>query len=279
VTRYLQHITNFNDADLPLVLDELSLWASRFGVPLLENVPLRPDMDILDVGCGTGFPLLELANTFGPSCSVVGIDIWKEALKRATSKLRVHILLNVQIVEADAARMPFEASRFDLIVSNLGINNFEDPQAVMAECFRVARPGATIALTTNVTGHMREFYDVYCETLVALNKREYLANLDANEAHRGTKESVRALVEGAGFEVVRTIEGSFQMRYLDGSALLNHTFIKIGFLDAWRAVVGPEDEEEVFGALEGRLNEIASKKGDLRLTVPTLYVEGRKKAV
>ena len=43
-------------------LDELPLWSAPFGLRLLESVPLAPGATVLDVGCGTGFPLLELAH-------------------------------------------------------------------------------------------------------------------------------------------------------------------------------------------------------------------------
>ncbi|HEU5370553.1 MAG TPA: hypothetical protein VFU69_18920, partial [Ktedonobacterales bacterium] len=95
-------------------------------------------------------------------------------------------------------------------------------------------------------------------------------------AHRGTQVSLRALLEQAGFTITKAIEDSFQMRYLDGSALLNHSLTKRGFLDGWRGVVNPGDEEAVFGRIEAKLNEIAAQQGELRMTIPMLYLEGQK---
>ena len=80
---------------------------------------------------------------------------------RAKFKLSAYGLHNVEFVETDAAHMPFEEPQFDLIISNLGINNFEDPAGVLAECFRVTKPGGRIALTSNIKGHMEEFYSVF----------------------------------------------------------------------------------------------------------------------
>jgi hypothetical protein len=85
--------------------------------------------------------------------------------------------------------------------------------------------------------------------------------------HRGTKVSLCALLEQAGFIIVKAIEGSFQMRYLDGSALFNHNLTKRGFLDGWRGVVNPENESDVFARLEARLNEQAAINGELRMTI------------
>jgi hypothetical protein len=63
------------------------------------------------------------------------------------------------------------------------------------------------------------------------------------------------------------------MRFADGSALLRHYFIRLGFLDGWRGVVTPETEREVFAALEDGLNRRAAERGELTLTVPLAYVE------
>ncbi len=183
---------------------------------------------------------------------------------------------NVQILEADATRLPFEDGTFDLIVSNLGVNNFTDPDAVLAECFRLAKAGARLVLTTNTTGQMSEFYEAFRQMLLELQKPAYLERLRANEAHRGTKEGLSDLLQAAGFRVVKIRGDRFHFRYLDGSALFHHFLTRFGFLEGWRRVVDQEDEERVFALLEQRLNQIASASGELRMTVPMLYLEGEK---
>ena len=70
----------------PLLFDQLSLWSSNFGRLLLDNIPLKKDMVVLDVGCGTGFPLLELARLLGPESQLTGIDLWQAGLDRARWK-------------------------------------------------------------------------------------------------------------------------------------------------------------------------------------------------
>jgi ubiquinone/menaquinone biosynthesis C-methylase UbiE len=278
MTDYLRRSTDYHDVEVASALDELSFWSSRFGQLLFKHLKLRRGIQILDLGFGTGFPLFELAQTFGESCHVTGLDPWQEAITRARLKQKVYELPNVTIIEGDGAKQPFEDGTFDLIVSNLGVNNFTEARLVMAECFRVARAGAQLAITTNLKGHYGEFYDIYRGVLLELNKERHMERLNADEERRGTKETVRALFTGAGFEVTKAIEDSFEMRFLDGSALLRHFLVRIGFLDSWRKVVTPEEEEEVFALLEKRLNEAAAQEGELRMTVPMLYVEGKKGA-
>jgi arsenite methyltransferase len=276
MTDYLDRKTDLADPQVVSVFDELSFWSSRFGALLFQHLDLVKNIDVLDLACGAGFPLFELAHTHGATSRFFGVDVWKRALQRAAHKLRIYGLPNVRLALADGARLPLAGSSVDLIVSNLGVNNFENPQAVLAECFRVAKPDARIVLTTNVKGHFQEFYDVYRDVLA--NKPACLDRLRANENHRGTVQSVRALVEGAGFRVATVTEDRFYLHFADGSAMLRHFLVRVGFLDGWRAVVDPEDERDVFARLEMALNELAQRQGELSMTVPMLYVEGTKEA-
>jgi SAM-dependent methyltransferase len=168
--------------------------------------------------------------------------------------------------------MPVPAATFDLIVSNLGVNNFEDRFAAIRECRRVARDGATLALTTNLQGHMRELYSVFAEVL--RNDDDAFQRLSAHIEHRGTVASVRELLETGGFTVTRVVEREGAMRFADGTALFNHHFIKLGFLDAWKKIV-PGKEREVFARLRDALDDLAVSNGELRLTIPMAYVEAR----
>lgn len=276
MTDYLSHKYDLNDPAFASAFDELSFWSSRFGALLIDNIELRKDSTILDLGCGNGFPSFELANRFGASSHVTGMDIWREGLNRARSKQRFQKLANLSLVEADGARMPFRDSTFDVIVSNVGLNNFSDPQTVLAECLRVLRSGGSLYLTTNVKGHFAQFYEVFRRVLLEMGKPVHIDRLNANEEHRGTKETIIALLIASGYNYGKMIEKSFDMRFVDGSAMLNHFLVKLGFLDGWRSVVGPEDERAIFERVEDLLNEEAAKSGELRMTVPMLFIEAKK---
>ena len=278
MTDYLDHKTDLNDPDLVSVYNELPLWSAPFGQLLLANVPLQRNLTVLDVGCATGFPLFELAQRLGSTCHAHGIDPWEPAMERAAHKQRVYDLADVSLHTGDAAEMPYSDATFDLVVSCLGINNFTDPLAILRECWRVARPGATLALTTNLTGHMQEFYDVFLTTLEELGRDDYLSSLREHIEHRGSVASITALLEEAHFQVVRVIEDRFTMRFLDGSAFLRHYFIKVGFLDDWKTVVAEVDHSEVFARVEENLNRVSAARGELALTVPMVYVEATRSA-
>ena len=131
-----------------------------------------------------------------------------------------------------------------------------------------------IALTTNLQGHMREFYDVFAVTLGESGLAAALEALVRHGEHRATVAGLRALLERSGFRVTRVEERTLPMRFADGSALLRHYFIRLGFMDGWKSVVAEADRERVFERLEVNLNTLARERGDLTLSIPLAYIEG-----
>lgn len=258
--------------------DELPLWSAPFGLWLLDRVPLAPDLTVLDVGAGTGFLSIELAERCGPRSTVIAVDPWAAAAGRLRRKLQHRGLKRVQVLEQDAATLALPPDSVDVIVSNLGINNFEDPATVLRLCARVARPGAMLLLTTNLVGHMSEFYEVFRQVLRDTGQHDRLGVLEAHVAHRATPASLRSQLQGAGFEVQEIATDRFRMRYADGTALLRHHFIRLGFLPAWKALVEPARAPETFERLEEALNAHAARHGELALTVPTAGVVACKPA-
>jgi len=275
--KYLEEI-DYKETEFGDLYDELPLWSAPFGLMLLEHVTMRPGMTILDVGAGTGFMTIELAQRCGSGARVIAVDPWEAAVKRLMRKLEHLGIRNVRTVVQDAATIDLPDSSVNLIVSNLGINNFDDAEAVLRTCFRVAKPGASLFLTTNLVGHMGEFYDAYRSVLEGLGFAGQLAALDAHIGHRATVNSVRTLLERAGFTFVEAVTRSFRERFVDGSSLLRHYRIRSGFIAGWKSVAPEGSVEKVFAALEQRLNTLAAQRGELSLTIPAACIKVCKPA-
>ncbi len=263
-------------AETASTFDEAPLWSAAFGLLLLRHLELKPGMTIIDVGTGTGFPLLELAGRLGPSAKLYGIDTWKNALDRAQEKIKNYGLANVQLLEASAAHIPLADGTADLVVSNLSINNFENPPAVFRECARVLKPGGRLALTTNLNGHWDVFYAVFEKVLQQLGKTNELEALRKQQEHRGTVDSLAALFTENGFHVTRFADDELVMNFADGTAFLNHYFVKLGWLASWRDLFTENDRPAVFALLEKQLNTYAAAFGSLKLAVPMAFMEGEK---
>lgn len=253
--------------------DELPLWSAMAGLLLLDHVPMDARR-VLDLGSGTGFPALELAERLGRGARVTGLDPWAPAMRRLATKRAAWSVTNLDLIRGDAAVIPFRDGAFDLVTSNLGINNFADPDAVLAECRRVLAPGGALMLCTNMSGHMAELYEVYAEVLADdPAARERLA---AHVEHRGTPQSIGARLERHGLKVADPQVRRATFRFRDGAAILGHHFIQLGFIPQWREVAGEDRADERMEALRIALDQRAKDAGEIRLTVPFLTLLARR---
>jgi hypothetical protein len=92
--------------------------------------------------------------------------------------------------------------------------------------------------------------------------------LDAHVNHRATLDGTVAQLQDAGFTASVAGTGSFTMRFADGSALFNHYFVQLGFLEGWRSIATAAE----LAAVEKKLNE----RGELALTIPMACFEAIK---
>ncbi len=273
MSTYLNHGFSVDDFDLVSVIDELPLWSAPFGLDLLEVVRLKPHIRALDVGCGLGFPLLELAFRLGSTSKVSGLDPWERALERIKLKMRVLDINNVEVVKGVAENMPFENDYFDLIVSNNGINNVEDMRLSLSECSRVSKPDAQFVLTFNLPETMTEFYDVFEETLQENHLLDEITRMKAQiYSKRKPLSEIESLLQASHFKIRDIRRKSFIINFVDGTTMFNHYLIKYWFLDGWKKVVKIEDLERIFGLLEKRMNNIAEVEGRFRLTIPYVTI-------
>jgi ubiquinone/menaquinone biosynthesis C-methylase UbiE len=271
---YLEKL-DFARPEVAAFYDELPLWSAPFGLMMLDRIPMQRGLNIVDVGSGTGFLSIEIAQRCADS-TIYAVDPWKGAVEQLRAKIDYLKLDNVRVLEQDAASLELPDESIDIVVSNLGINNFENADAVLQTCQRILKRDGRLFLTSNLVGHMREFYEVYRQTLVNLQLEQFLPKLDAHINHRATIESIRERLERVGFNVVAVNESSFQMRFADGSSLFRHYFIRLGFVQEWANVVDADKVQTVFSALENNLNSYAQERGELSLTIPMACVEGVK---
>ncbi len=265
---------DLNDDTIASCCDDTPLWSAPFGRRLLELVDYRKGITALDIGTGTGFPMLELAMRLGSSCTVYGVDPWSAAANRARLKAAHCGITNIRLIEGAAESLPLGDASVDLIVSNNGLNNVPDLPAVLRECARVARPGCQFVMTMNLDGTMVEFYDVYRESLRAHGMAEYLPVIDAHiRAKRPPIALIERLFGENRFARKRSIADGFDYRFADGTAMLNHFFIRLAFLDGWKSCIPAGERQRIFADIESRINAKSADGKDFTLTVPFVAME------
>ena len=107
---------------------------------------LDPGEHVLDLGCGAGTDSLVAAQMVGPGGHVTGIDMTPEMLAKARASAAEMDVENVDFLEAEAERLPFDDASFDVVISNGVIDLIPDKDAVFSELFRVLRPGGRIQI-------------------------------------------------------------------------------------------------------------------------------------
>jgi arsenite methyltransferase len=274
---YLKQTYDLDDPAIISAFDEMPLWSSYFGEVLLDTVIFKEKSKILDIGCGAGYPLLELAQRFGTSAEVIGIDPWKGATNRLNVKARIMGVNNIRIINGVAEELSIENNYFDLIVSNNGLNNCSDQMKVLSECYRTLKPGGQLVFTVNLPGSMKEFYSIFRTTLRELGLDDAIVKMEEHikEKRKTLKENSNQVRKNR-FTIKKVILKSFYMRYLNGTAFLNHHFIKLAFLDSWIRIVPPGKRKKVFSLLEEKLNDYSRAKGELRQTIPFVCMDCRK---
>ena len=116
-----------------------SLPARHLITSLLETDYSREGrLQILDIGCGTGAMLDELA----PFGTVVGADFSPEALQFCVTRG-----VGVDLTRADVRRLPFADASFDVVTAMDIIEHIDDDKAASCEIFRVLKPGGRLYVT------------------------------------------------------------------------------------------------------------------------------------
>jgi len=101
---------------------------------------LKPDMKVLELGCGTGYFTKEAAQS---GAAITAIDISPDLLDQAKSEIS---LPNVDFLIENAYQMNFDDNTFDAVIGSSVLHHLKIDSA-LKEIFRVLRPGGTIHFT------------------------------------------------------------------------------------------------------------------------------------
>ena len=187
---------------------------------------LQPGEVVLDLGSGGGIDVILSAKRVGPNGKAYGLDMTDEMLALARENQKKAGVTNVEFLNGAIENVPLPNNSVDVIISNCVINLSGDKDRVLAEAFRVLRPGGRFAVSDvvvrgEVPADIRKSMELWVGCIAgALEENEYREKLaragfesvevEATRVYR--VEEARAFLEAAGLDpetVGPQIDGKF----------------------------------------------------------------------
>ena len=140
---------------------------------------------VLDLGSGGGIDVLLSAHRVGATGKAYGLDMTDEMLALARSNAAKAGATNVEFLKGDIEAIPLPDNSVDVIISNCVINLAADKSKVLAEAFRVLKPGGRFAVSDvvirgEVPAAVRQSLELWVGCVAgALTEEEFLAKLRA----------------------------------------------------------------------------------------------------
>jgi SAM-dependent methyltransferase len=181
---------------------------------------------VLDLGSGGGIDVLLSARRVGPAGKVYGLDMTDEMLELARANQAKAGVTNVEFLKGDIEHIPLPDNSVDLIISNCVINLAPDKDRVLAEAFRVLKPGGSLAVSDIVIrgempAQIRRSLELWAGCVAgALEESDYKGKLERAGFERVSMEPTRIytaadardLFEGTGLDlegIAPLVDGKF----------------------------------------------------------------------
>lgn len=131
---------------------------------ILDFLPVKSGMKILDLGVGSGYMSFPLAKKY-PDISIVGLDIVEKALEENTKRANEENLQNLRFVSYDGCQFPFEDDTFDMVITRYALHHFPNIQYSISQVSRVMKPSGLFFISdpTPNENDVEGFVDAYMQ--------------------------------------------------------------------------------------------------------------------
>jgi SAM-dependent methyltransferase len=192
---------------------------------------LKPGETVLDLGSGGGIDVLLSARRVGPAGKAYGLDMTDDMLALARKNQAAAGVENVEFLKGDIEQIPLPDNSVDVIISNCVINLAADKDRVLAEAFRVLKPGGRFAVSDvvvrgeEVPAQVRRSMELWIGCVAgALEEREYRAKLasvgftdiDVEPTRIYRAADAKAFLEQGGLDeaLLASVDGRFMSAFV-----------------------------------------------------------------
>ena len=192
---------------------------------------LAPGEVVLDLGSGGGIDVLLSARRVGPTGKAFGLDMTDDMLELARRNAAEAGVTNVEFLKGEIEHIPLPDASVDVVISNCVINLSGDKRRVLAEAFRVLKPGGRFAVSDivvrgEVPADVRRSMELWVGCVAgALEEGEFLrllgdvgfedASIEPTRVYRS--EDARAFLDEAGIDAAANlaeIDGKFMAAFV-----------------------------------------------------------------
>lgn len=165
-------------------------YQRRTQTLVLGDMRIEKGMNVLDLGCGTGWATLEIASKLGGTGRVIGLDLSEKMIEQAERKLSELGYGNVEFVLQSAGSLDFDGY-FDYVLSTNAFHHFLDKGEVFSKVWRSLKPHGTFLVQ-----------DI-CDDFVLMRALDLIGKI-GEKAHVGSTTSggLRELLISTGFSDV-----------------------------------------------------------------------------
>ena len=128
---------------------------------VMRKMKIDEGSKALDVCTGTGDWAFSLAEEVGETGHVTGLDFSKNMLSIAIEKNEKAHLKQLDFIQGNAMKLPFESNSFDYVTIGFGLRNVPDYLTVLKEMYRVVKPGGVVVCLETSQPTLKGFRQIY----------------------------------------------------------------------------------------------------------------------